>query len=57
VNGVYQTTISLYSKVAASRRIVWTKTFDADGPKTIEIRANGTSGRPRIDVDAVLIGR
>jgi hypothetical protein len=57
VNGVYQATITFYSKVAASRRIVWTKTFDADGLKTLEIRSNGTLGRPRIDIDAVLIGR
>ncbi|MDQ2964339.1 MAG: S8 family serine peptidase, partial [Chloroflexota bacterium] len=57
VNGTYQATISFYSKTAASRRIVWTKTFDADGAKTIEIRASGTAGRPRIDVDAILIGR
>jgi hypothetical protein len=57
VNGVYQATITLYSKVSAGRRIVWTKTFDVDGAKTIEIRALGTYGRPRVDVDAILIGR
>jgi hypothetical protein len=57
VNGVYQATISLYWKVGVSRRIVWTKTFEADGLKTLEIRANGTAGRPRFDVDAVLVGR
>jgi subtilisin len=57
VNGVYQATINLYWKVGVSRRIVWTKTFEADGLKTLEIRANGTAGRPRIDVDAVLVGR
>ncbi|MEX2011471.1 MAG: S8 family serine peptidase, partial [Chloroflexota bacterium] len=38
VNGVFQATISLYWKVGVSRRIVWTKTFDADGLKTLEIR-------------------
>jgi hypothetical protein len=57
VDGVYQATITLYAKVAASRRIVWTKTFASDSPRTIEIRANGTYGRPRVDVDAILIGR
>jgi subtilisin family serine protease len=57
VNGAYQATISLYSKTAASRRIVWTKTFDADGAKKIELRPIGTAGRPRIDVDAILVGR
>jgi hypothetical protein len=57
VNGVYQATITLYWKYGVSRRIVWTKTFGVDGLKTIEIRANGTFGRPRIDDDAILIGR
>ena len=57
VNGAYEATISLYWKVGVSRRIVWTKTFDADGLRTLEIRANGTAGRPRVDVDAVLVGR
>ena len=57
VNGVYQATVSLYSKTGGSRRVIWTKTFSADGTKTIEIRAVGTYGRPRIDVDAILIGR
>ena len=56
VDGVLQATVSLYSPVGVSRRIVWTKTFPAVGSKTIEIVAVGTAGRPRIDVDAILVG-
>ena len=43
--------------VGVSRRIIWTKTFGADGPRTIEIPALGTLGRPRIDIDGILVGR
>jgi hypothetical protein len=57
VNGVYQGTISFFSRVAASRRVVWTRTFPTDAIRTIEVRALGTVGRPRIDIDAILIGR
>jgi subtilisin len=57
VNGVFQTTITFYWKVGVSRRIVWQKTFEADGLKVLEIRANATPGRPRVDIDAVLVGR
>ena len=57
VNGVYQGTISFFSRVAASRRVVWTRTFPTDAIRTIEVRALGTVGRPRIDIDAILVGR
>jgi hypothetical protein len=57
VNGVYQGTISFFSRVAASRRVVWTRTFPTDAIRTIEVRALGTVGRPRVDIDAILIGR
>jgi subtilisin family serine protease len=57
VNGVYQATVSLYSSTSAGRRVLWVKDFGVDGAKTIEIRVAGTSGRPRVDVDAILVGR
>jgi subtilisin len=57
VNGVFQANISFYSKTSASQRIVWTMTFAADGTKRIEIRALRTAGRPRVDLDAILVGR
>ena len=53
INGVYQGTISFYSWVAASRRVVWTRTFPTDAIRTIEVRALGTAGRPRIDEQAL----
>jgi subtilisin len=55
VNGVLQATVSLYASTGASRRILWTKTYAA-GTKQVRIEAVGTSGRPRIDVDAILTG-
>ena len=57
VNGVYQGTISFFSRVAASRRVVWTRTFPTDAVRTIEVRALGTAGHPRVDIDAILVAR
>ena len=56
VDGVLQAKISLYSSTGASRKILWAKAF-ASGTHTIEIRALGTSGRPRIDLDAIVVIR
>jgi subtilisin family serine protease len=54
VDGVLQATVSQYSAIGASRKVLWTKTFPAAGRKTIKIVAVGTSGRPRVDIDAII---
>jgi subtilisin len=56
VDDVLQATVSLYSPVGVSRRVLWVKTMPATGYKTLRIEVVGTAGRPRIDVDAVLLG-
>jgi hypothetical protein len=57
VNGIYQGTISFRSSRASNRRVVWSKVFPTDAIRTLQIRALGTAGRPRIDIDAILVGR
>jgi subtilisin len=57
VDGVYQGTVSFYSKVAASRRVVWSKSFATTAVRTLELRVISTSTRPRVDIDAILVGR
>ncbi|HKG56107.1 MAG TPA: S8 family serine peptidase, partial [Candidatus Limnocylindrales bacterium] len=57
VDGVYQATVSFYSATTASGRVVWSKTFDVDAVRTLELRAITTASRPRVDLDAILIGR
>ena len=56
VNGVYKTTISLYARSSASRRVVWTAGYSASATRTVMLRVTGTLGHPRIDVDAILSG-
>jgi subtilisin len=57
INGVYRTTITLYSRSAASRRVVWSATYTTIGTRTIKLVSLRSSTRPRVEVDAILSGR
>ena len=57
LDGTYVTTVSLYATTAAYRRVVWTRSWAEPGDHTVRIVVNGTSGHPRIDVDAVVVAR
>jgi len=52
VDGVFQSTVSLYSAAYAPKRIVYSYTWGANGAHTITIVVVGTTGHPRVDVDA-----
>ena len=52
VDGVYVTTISLYSASGHSRAIVFAKSWPTVGAHTLHIVVAGTAGHPRVDVDA-----
>jgi hypothetical protein len=49
-------TVDLASYRAGSQRLVYTRMF-ANGNHRLVIRVNGTSGRPRVDVDALIVLR
>jgi hypothetical protein len=55
VDGVYQGQISLYSAKAATRKVLWVKTFAVGGHKLLELRSVRTQTRYRTDLDAILI--
>jgi hypothetical protein len=57
VNGVYQATVNLYSASGQYRRVVWAKTWPTAARRTIKVVVVGTSGRPRVDVDAFIVLR
>ena len=57
VNGVRVATIDLYSPTTRYRRVVFTKTWGTSVSRQIVIRSLGTSGRPSINVDGILIVR
>lgn len=52
VNGTKVATVDLYSATARPQRIVWAGNWSTTARRTITIRVVGTSGRPRIDLDA-----
>jgi hypothetical protein len=54
VDGAYVRTLDLRSTSMAARRIMYVQAWTSSGTHTLEIRIVGTSGRPRVDVDAFL---
>jgi subtilisin family serine protease len=57
VDGVYATTVNLHATTAAYRRVVWTRSWGGVGAHVVKIVVSGTSGHPRVDVDAVIVAR
>lgn len=55
VDGSYAETVDLYSFNQGARRPVFTRSWPTSGDHTIEIVVEGTSGRPRVDVDAFTV--
>lgn len=52
LDGVYRTTVSLYSSSYSYRPIVYAAHWSANGSHTIRIVVIGTAGHPRVYVDA-----
>lgn len=52
VNGVKVATVDLYSATSKHQQVVWTGSWTTAASRTITIRVLGTSGRPRVDLDA-----
>ncbi len=50
-------TIDLRSTSASWQRVVWARTFSTRVTKTLRIVVAGTSGRPRVDLDAIEVLR
>lgn len=57
VDGAYLFAVDLYAGPYEPRRIVFQRRWSTSGAHTLEIRPVGTSGRPRIDIDAVVVIR
>jgi hypothetical protein len=53
VDGVYASTVDTYAATTAYGVQVWSKTWTTSGPHTIKLVVVGTSGRPRVDLDAL----
>ncbi len=55
VNGTPVATVDLYSPTYQGQRVVWVHSWTTSASRTIAVRALGTAGRPRIDLDALII--
>jgi hypothetical protein len=56
VNGVLKATVDLYASTYQNQRVAWAANWSTSATRTIAIRVLGTSGRPRVDVDAFVVG-
>lgn len=54
VNGTQVATVDLYSASFHSQRVVWVGTWGASASRKVTIKVLGTSGRPRVDLDALV---
>jgi hypothetical protein len=55
IDGVLKATVSAYSATTAYRQVVYQYTFPTRGTHTMKIYVLGTSGHPRVDIDAFLV--
>ena len=54
VDGAFVQTVDLYSATTTAQAIVFRRNWTTSGAHTIEIRVQGTAGRPKVDVDAFI---
>ena len=57
IDGVLSRTIDLVTSAPMPARVVYAKAWSAPGTHTLVVKVVGTSGRPRVDVDAVVVLR
>ena len=57
VDGVYAGSVSLHASATSYRKVVWSRSWATAGPHTVTLVASGTSGHPRVDVDAMIVAR
>jgi hypothetical protein len=55
VNGALKATVDLYAAAYQNQRVVWTGSWASSATRTVTVRVVGTSGRPRIDLDAFVV--
>jgi hypothetical protein len=55
VDGALVATVSQYKSSTVARRINFVRSWSSVGTHTVEVRSLGTSGRPRVDVDAFVV--
>lgn len=57
VDGTLVKTVDLYSSSSLARRVVFSRYWRSSSSHTLDIEVVGTSGRPRVDIDAFVVLR
>jgi hypothetical protein len=57
VNGTLISTIDLWAPTSAPGRVVFSRTWATTATRTVRIVLDGTSGRPRVDLDGFIVLR
>ncbi len=57
VDGLYAATVRLHARTTHARRIVFQRSWPESGTHTVRIVVVGTPHHPRVDLDAILVGR
>ncbi len=57
IDGAYVATIDLASGPSGPRWIAFTRSWPDTAPHKITVRVLGTTGRPRVDIDAFVVLR
>jgi hypothetical protein len=55
VDGAYVATVDLYRSSTQYRAVAWEKTWSTSATRTVKVVVVGTSGRPRVDLDAFVV--
>jgi hypothetical protein len=55
VNGTLKARINLYSPTTKYRQLVWQTTWSSATAPAIKVYVEGTSNRPRVDLDAFAV--
>ena len=55
LDGVYKGTVKTYSSTVKRRQIVWVSSALSNGSHKLKLVVVGTSGHPRVDVDAFVV--
>jgi len=57
VGGALFKTVDLRRSPTQPRAVVWQQTWSSSVARTVKVVVSGTSGRPRVDLDALIVVR
>ena len=55
LDGTKVATVDTYASSAQARRVVWSKAWTSSARHSIVVRVSGTSGRPTVSLDGLIV--